>query len=93
MPSNKRVHLIIHGRVQGVNFRYFTQQKAEELGIYGWVRNKKDGSVEIIADGSGQIVDEFINWCKVGPQKANVTKVDMEEVSRTTNLTDFSILF
>lgn len=93
MPSKKRVHLIIHGTVQGVNFRYSTRKKALELGIYGWVRNKKDGNVEVIAEGDTDIIDEFIDWCRVGPGMADVTKVEIEEVSKLTNLTEFSILY
>ena len=93
MPSDKRVHIIVHGRVQGVNFRYYTQRKAMQLGVKGWVRNMKDGSVEIIAEGSGQKLEDFINWCKVGPESAHVTECEMEEVSITTNLTDFSIKY
>jgi acylphosphatase len=93
MLANKRVHLIIHGIVQGVNFRYSTQQKAIELDVKGWVRNRKDGNVEVIAEGKSDIIDEFINWCKSGPKRASVTKVEIEEVSITTNLTEFEILY
>lgn len=93
MPSDKRFHLIIHGRVQGVNFRYSTQQKALELGIKGWVRNMKEGNVEIIAEGPAVVMEDFINWCKVGPRMAHVTDVEMEEIARTSNLTDFSIQY
>lgn len=93
MPSDKRFHLIVHGHVQGVNFRYSTQQKAMELGLKGWVRNRKEGNVEIIAEGPAEVLDDFINWCKVGPRMATVTEVEMEEVAKTSNLTEFSIQY
>ena len=85
MPPDKRFHLIIHGHVQGVNFRYSTQQKAMELGVKGWVRNRKEGNVEIIAEGPVEVLNDFISWCKVGPRMAEVTK--------TSNLTEFTIQY
>ena len=93
MPSDKRFHLIIHGNVQGVNFRYSTQQKALELGLTGWVRNLKNGNVEIIAEGPADVMDEFLKWCRVGPRMATVTDVEMEEVAKISNLSEFSIQY
>jgi len=91
MPSIKRIHLIIHGIVQGVNFRFSTQQKAFSLGLKGWVRNKKDGTVEAIAQGSEETIIEFIKWCKTGPKMAKVTRVEIEEVAISNKLGEFSI--
>jgi acylphosphatase len=93
MPSIKRIHLIVHGIVQGVNFRFSTQQKALSLGLGGWVRNKKDGTVEAVAQGSEEAISEFVKWCSIGPKMANVTRVETKEVTASSKLTDFSIEF
>ncbi len=75
MPENKRVHAIVEGRVQMVFFRYSTCQEAERLGVKGWVKNKRDGSVEVVAEGPREAVDELIRWCHHGPSGARVTDV------------------
>lgn len=93
MPSNKRIYLIVHGIVQGVNFRFSTQQKAQSLGLVGWVRNKKDGTVEAVAEGSDEEISKFISWCNTGPKMAKVTKVDITEVASSSKLADFTIEF
>jgi acylphosphatase len=81
MPT---VHLIIHGKVQGVFYRASAREKAEALGITGWVKNTDEGAVEMIATGSQHQLDEFISWCRKGPSKAVVTKIavhDLQEQS------------
>lgn len=93
MPSIKRIHLIIHGIVQGVNFRFSTRQKALSLGLKGWVRNKKDGSIEAVAEGSEEAISEFVKWCNTGPEMANVTKVQIKEVTASSMLGKFTIEF
>jgi acylphosphatase len=65
----------INGRVQGVFFRASTQKKARELGICGFVRNEKDGSVYIEAEGEKEAMERFILWCHEGPPGAKVNKV------------------
>ncbi len=76
MRINK--HLKIHGRVQGVGFRYFTVQQAKRLSLTGWVANKPDGTVETLLQGNRSDVDEMIARLRRGPIAANVT--DIEEV-------------
>ena len=73
--SDIRVRMIISGRVQGVWFRDSTRGKANELGVYGWVRNRPDGDVEVLAEGSEEKVSQFIAWCHHGPPHARVTQV------------------
>ncbi|MGZ5189393.1 MAG: acylphosphatase [Flavisolibacter sp.] len=73
MPA---VHLIIKGKVQGVFFRASTKDKADSLGIKGWVKNTPDGDVEVKANGDPLALEEFIEWCKIGPSKATVTGVE-----------------
>ena len=74
-------HLIISGRVQGVSFRYHTSRVAHELGITGWVRNRRDGSVEAMVSGSPEAVGKMIEWARHGPRRAIVTGVAVEEGS------------
>ncbi|MCG7849430.1 MAG: acylphosphatase [ANME-2 cluster archaeon] len=70
-----RVHLLITGRVQGVYFRHHTMEKAVELELKGWVRNRMDGKVEAVFEGDPAKVIEMIHWCQTGPTHANVTDV------------------
>jgi len=73
-----RAHLLISGRVQGVAFRYYTQDIAQSLEIMGWVRNCWDGKVEIVVEGKEEKVKKLISWCYQGPGSAIVEKIDME---------------
>jgi len=70
-----KVHLIISGRVQGVGFRMFTKIKAENLGLSGWVRNLKDGRVEVVLVGPGEKIEEMVSWLKQGSPLARVEEV------------------
>jgi len=72
MPT---VHLLIQGKVQGVFYRTSAKQMADAMGITGWVKNTGEGHVEILAKGDEQIIEEYIKWCKQGPQKAVVTNL------------------
>jgi acylphosphatase len=65
--------------VQGVFFRKHTREKAIELGITGSVRNCKDGTVEIFAEGTVEQIKTFIQWCRTGPEKAKVDLLDIHE--------------
>ena len=73
LTMNKRLHLIIHGRVQMVAFRYSTRRKALGLGITGWVRNNPDGTVEAIFEGEEDKLKEILEYCHKGPLFAKVT--------------------
>jgi acylphosphatase len=73
--SNIRIHLIIEGRVQGVWFRDSTRREAFSLGVFGWVRNRPDGTVEVVAEGPEDKVGKLINWCNHGPPAAGVSQV------------------
>ncbi|HEX8480752.1 MAG TPA: acylphosphatase [Allosphingosinicella sp.] len=68
----------ISGRVQGVFFRKWTVQKAQALGVRGWVRNRSDGSVELEAFGDDEAVEALIAACRTGPAAARVEKVDVQ---------------
>jgi acylphosphatase len=73
-----RVHLIIHGYVQGVFYRASTRESAARLGLTGWVRNLPDGNVEALFEGHLDNIHEAIEWCREGPPGANVLKIDEE---------------
>ncbi len=70
-----RVRLIIEGRVQGIWFRDSTMQEALGLGVRGWVKNRMDGGVEVLAEGPEKQVGQLVAWCHHGPSRARVTKV------------------
>lgn len=76
----KTVSIIIEGLVQGVYFRQTTKIKASESGIAGEVRNKSDGSVQIIATGTEEQLQHLIDWCHKGPDQAVVTQVKVEKM-------------
>jgi acylphosphatase len=87
-----RVHVIISGRVQGVWYRASTKQKAEELGLQGWVKNTVKGNVEAVFEGDKALVDEMISWCWKGPPLAQVTDVQMVQQDTKETLTGFVVL-
>ena len=81
-PKTSRIHAIIHGRVQGVFFRAFTQQNAHRLNLKGWVRNRADGTVEVVAEGLTDDLIEFERSLNAGPPGSRVDKVELtKEVS------------
>ena len=73
--------LLITGRVQGVGFRFYTQRKARELGLTGWVRNCRDGSVEAVIQGAPGAVETMIAWARRGPPSAVVSDMLVTEAS------------
>ncbi len=73
-----RVHAIVHGRVQGVNFRYYTTRSARRLGLTGWVANRRDGTVETIAEGEQPDLEAFVEFLHRGSPAASVEGVDVE---------------
>lgn len=72
-----QLHAVVHGRVQGVSFRAYTQDKAVELGLNGWVRNHADGTVEVLAEGSRKQLDALLAFLQIGPLPARVTNVEV----------------
>jgi acylphosphatase len=72
-----RAHVIFRGRVQGVFFRANAQDKAEEVGVLGWVRNLPDGTVELVAEGERARVEELLEWCRTGQPHARVESADV----------------
>ncbi len=70
-----RLHATVHGRVQGVNFRYYTIQTARRLNLTGWVANRRDGAVETVAEGAKGKLKEFMEFLHKGSPSAFVQKV------------------
>ena len=88
-------HVVIHGRVQGVGFRAFVEDTAERLGLEGWVRNRRDGTVEAVFAGPEQTVAAAIEACRTGPRSARVTNVDVaegEDLLQQRDATRFAVL-
>jgi len=89
-----RVHLTIHGKVQGVFFRVHTVEKARELGsITGFVANQADGTVIVEAEGPDNKINELIHWCYSGPSTSEVTKVEVEMHDYTGEFDDFDVRY
>ena len=88
----KQVHLSVRGRVQGVYFRASTQREAKRLGLTGWVKNRADGGVEILAEGEEDALKELIAWANRGPSAARVERVDVRWRSFVGDFSDFRIV-
>ncbi len=91
--NNIRAHLIIEGMVQGVWFRDSTREEATRLDLTGWVKNRFDGNVEIVAEGPREKVEKLIEWCHHGPPIARVTKVHEIKEDFTGEFDSFRIMF
>lgn len=88
--SHRTVHLRIEGLVQGVSYRASARDEALRLGVTGWVRNLPNGDVEALASGPAAAVTAFVDWCRVGPDEARVTKVT-ETGATADGLTGFQV--
>jgi acylphosphatase len=93
MAERVRAHVIVTGIVQGVFFRMETQRAAEKFGVHGWVRNKRDGSVEAVIEGERPRVTSLIDWCRQGPPRAMVSNVDVEWQPHTGEFTGFKVTY
>ena len=91
MTDVKRVHVIVEGRVQGVFFRAFTRDEAVGLGLFGWVRNRPNGSVEAIVEGKKTAVEKMLHWFHLGSPNSIVETVHATEESPVGNFSTFEI--
>lgn len=87
----KTVLIIISGRVQGVYFRSFAQKQAIKQGVTGFVSNKPNGTVEVVACAKPETLNYFINWCHKGPLMAKVAHVIVSDYKTTELFTEFEI--
>lgn len=87
----QRAHIAVTGRVQGVWFRVSAQGEARRLGLVGWVRNLRDGRVEILAEGPRDQLEELLAWCRRGPELAHVVDVDADWQPPSGEYTSFDL--
>jgi len=93
MDNPMRAHTIITGRVQGVCFRMETCRAVEHLKVTGWVRNKRDGSVEAIFEGEEVDVRAALEWCRQGPPISRVDDIKVSWQDYTGEFADFSVTY
>lgn len=86
-----RLHARVEGRVQGVGFRYFVQQNAVALELFGWVRNRWDGSVEVLAEGPQAALEKLLNAFQRGPRAGTTANVKYEWLTATGEFQSFRI--
>ena len=91
--DNKRIHALVHGRVQGVFFRDYTRREALHLGLTGWVRNLATGSVETEFEGNPDQVKAMLDWLSIGSPQSLVSLVDHHEIAATGENHGFDIFF
>ena len=88
----KHYNITITGKVQGVFYRAFAKEKAQETGIKGFVKNQPDGSVYLEAEGESSALEQLLKWCHRGPAKAIVEKVTKEEAP-LKHFKDFTVKY
>ncbi|HSO26785.1 MAG TPA: acylphosphatase [Anaerolineales bacterium] len=86
-----RLHATIEGRVQGVGFRHFVQTTANELKLSGWVRNRWEGTVEVVAEGERPQVEKLLAALRRGPRSAHVSNVDANWSAGADEFSDFRV--
>lgn len=91
--DKSRLHVTIDGRVQGVGFRAFVLRKASELGVKGWVRNRRDGRVEVVAEAERTALDKFLVALRRGPSAAMVTQVHPRWQNATGEFRRFDVKY
>lgn len=77
-PQAARLHIIVKGTVQGVGFRFYTMQAAWTHEVFGWVRNRINGDVEVLAEGNKEALEEFLKDIQRGPASASVTEMNVD---------------
>ena len=86
-----QLHAHVKGRVQGVGFRHFVLISAQSLGLTGWVRNTKDGSVEVMAEGKYHPLNQLLQMLRKGPLSADVADIDYEISESRGNFNQFRV--
>jgi acylphosphatase len=92
MPKEQRI-IRIHGKVQGVGYRFFATRVARRLGLKGSIANNRDGTVDAVVEGEKSAIDDWIEELKEGPRYAEVTKIDQETKDFSGRLGDFDVKF
>ena len=89
----KRIHIFVTGRVQGVFFRQSTRVVAIKNNVNGWVCNLNDGRVEIVAEGETQNINNLVDWCKTGPANSRVDEFELSEEGFTGEFENFEVRY
>lgn len=89
--ENQRLHVIVDGIVQGVGFRFFVLNHGRQMQLSGWVRNKFNGTVEILAEGHRHVLEKFLVLISQGPSHAQVEKTDVSWLEAQSNLPPFTV--
>lgn len=93
LTGSSRLHAIVLGRVQGVSFRYYASRRAKELQLTGYVRNQRDGTVEVVAEGPRSQVEALLSFLHVGPRAAFVTGVRSQWLAPTGTFDRFEVRY
>ncbi len=88
-----RARLVVTGRVQGVYYRSYAEEEAARLGVTGWVRNRRDGAVEMVVEGEERDVQAMIAWCRQGSPLARVEDVEVSWEPYSGEYTDFRVSY
>jgi acylphosphatase len=91
--TKERVNIIVHGRVQGVFYRARAKEKAIELDLNGWVKNRIDGTVEIVAEGNKKDLERLVDWSTHGPTHAHVTRIEVKWQPFVGEFTHFTVKY
>jgi acylphosphatase len=91
--SNQRIEAVVHGRVQGVAFRHHTQVEANRLKLTGFVANRPDGSVRVVAEGPEAALQRLAAWLEVGPTAASVERCDIRWMGAAGEFQGFAIRY
>ena len=91
--SERAISAVVRGRVQGVGYRFTAQRVGHRLGLDGWVRNERDGSVTVRAQGVDAVVDRFIGFLEEGPPAARVQTVTVNDEPIDTTLSGFTVRY
>ena len=92
-PGRARLHTVVSGVVQGVNFRYYTSRQAQSLGVTGWVANRWDGTVEVVAEGTRGQLQALLDWLGHGPPSATVTGIQADWEKATGEFRAFNVRY
>lgn len=91
--EQKRAHVFVSGKVQGVYYRATTREEAQERGVEGWVKNLEDGRVEVVFEGETDDIEDMVEWCHEGSSAARVEDVEVEWKDATGEFDGFGIRY
>lgn len=86
-----KMRILIEGRLQGINFRYHTQQQAQKLGVTGFIRTLSDGRTEIVVQGDENQVTKMLDWCQQEPQSSQIKTILYRYDEQTEQFSDFAV--